>query len=135
MEWKRTVAFPSFLLIRPELVSLNAQLSKARALANELAVLELLLAACALRNFYASLDLSALPAHERVLECIIQHSVSTSGLTINQAMMPPRTNPAKTSEKKCELSATRLKPMKRAKDTATIWSKGFSSFVSVLTAV
>ena len=55
-------------------------------------------------------------------------------LTTNHAKMAPSTNPARTSVKKCLLSAIRLQPTKRDSETARTCSNGLSNLVSVLTA-
>ena len=55
-------------------------------------------------------------------------------LTTNHAKMAPSTNPARTSIKKCLLSAIRLQPTNRDSETATTCSNGLSNLVSVLTA-
>ena len=55
-------------------------------------------------------------------------------LTTNHAKMAPSTNPARTSVKKCLLSAIRLHPTNRDNETATTCSNGLSNLVSVLTA-
>ena len=55
-------------------------------------------------------------------------------LTTNHAKMAPSANPARTSVKKCLLSAIRLQPTNRDNETATTCSNGLSNLVSVLTA-
>ena len=55
-------------------------------------------------------------------------------LTTSHAKMAPSTNPARTSVKKCLLSAIRLQPTNRDSETATTCSNGLSNLVSVLTA-
>ena len=52
----------------------------------------------------------------------------------NHAKMAPSENPARTSVKKCLLSAIRLQPTNRNNETATTCSNGLSNLVSVLTA-
>ena len=69
-----------------------------------------------------------------VVRISFDYSKRRTCLTANHAKMAPSANPARTSVKKCLLSAMRLQPTNSDNETATTYGNGLSNLVSVLAA-